>query len=46
MKQSEWQSLLFCTSLSYKEQYSALDSAGFKQNEMWLSDSPCFFIIM
>lgn len=30
MRQAEWQSLLFFTSLSCKEQYSALDSAGFK----------------
>lgn len=34
MRQAEWQGLLFFTSLSYKEQSSALDSAGFKQNEM------------
>lgn len=46
MRQAEWQSLLFFTSPSYKEQYSALDSARFKQNEMWLSDSPCSFILL
>lgn len=46
MRQAEWQSLLFFTSQSYKGQYSALDSAEFKQNEMWLSDSPCSFILM
>lgn len=46
MRQAEWQSLLFFASLSYKEKYSVLDSAGFKQNEISLSGSPCSFILM
>lgn len=46
MRQAERQSLLFFTHPSYKEQYSALGSAEFRQNEMGLSDSPCSFILM